>query len=101
MKFSDYIQLSETQKYTDFDAWKEAIKKAYPSYASKMQFKGRVERGHDTISAEVPGLDRSFGVWTGDEDDGNGEILGEAIDTKMPLKGHAYHTKTVVELNYR
>ena len=23
-----------------------------------------------------------------------------SVDAKMPLKGHAYHTKTVAELNY-
>lgn len=80
MKFSEFI--TENKQYKDFDAWKEAIKKAYPFYASKMQFKGRVEKGHDTISAEVPGLDRSFGIWTGDEEDGQGEILGEALTAK-------------------
>jgi hypothetical protein len=62
----------------DFPAWQAAIKKAHPEYASKIQFKGRVENGKKTVSAEVPGLDRSFGVWTGDEDDGEGVVLGES-----------------------
>lgn len=69
----------EDQKFTDFDKWKAAVKQAYPKFAAKMLFKGRVERGQDTISAEVPGLDRSFGVWTGDEEDGQGVILGESL----------------------
>lgn len=74
MKFSQFI--NESKRYSDFDEWKAAVKKFNPQFADKMKFKGRVEQGHDTISAEVPGMDRSFGVWTGDEDGGYGELLG-------------------------
>lgn len=64
-------------KYDDFEEWQEAVKSAHPEYAKRMQFKGRVEHGHDTVSAEVRGLERSFGVWTGD-DDGEGLVFKEA-----------------------
>lgn len=68
--------LREDEPKQTFEQWKEEVKKAHPEHASKMQFKGRSEGGKETISAEVPGLDRSFGVWSGD-DDGEGTILGD------------------------
>ena len=63
--------------YTNYEEWMEAVKKAHPKEAPKMQFKGRVEKGHETISAEVRGIDKCFGVWTpkGDGEDGEGTVL--------------------------
>jgi hypothetical protein len=62
--------------YSNFEEWQSAVKKAYPQHATKMQFKGRVEHGVDTISAEVRGINRCFGVWDGDET-GSGVVLYE------------------------
>lgn len=66
-----------TQPIKDFDAWKEAVKKAYPKEASRLQFKGRIEHGHDTISAEIRGEDRCYGVWDNDKEEG--EILEASV----------------------
>lgn len=57
------------------NAWKEKVKKAHPDHAAKMKFKGRYEGGKDMICAEVPGLDRCFGVF--DMDKQKGDVLGE------------------------
>ncbi len=56
-------------------AWQEAVKKAYPKVANKLKFNARSERGVHTMSAEVPGQDRSYGVF--DVESGKGVILGE------------------------
>lgn len=60
------------------DAWKAAVKKAHPDHASKLQFKGRIEKDQNgkqknLISAEVPGIDRCFGVF--DPDKLTGDVL--------------------------
>lgn len=79
MKFSDYLK--ETQKedepevHQDFEQWQNAVKNAHPEHAARLKFKGRIEGGKDTISAEIPGHDRSFGVW--DHDEGKGYVLKE------------------------
>jgi len=41
--------------------WEQDVKTAHPS--KELKFKGRVEKGTDTVSAELTGVDRSFGVW--------------------------------------
>lgn len=64
------------KKYeADFERWKNMVKKAHPQFASKMKFNGRVEGKKNTVSAEVAGLDRCFGVFN--TDSGKGEVLGE------------------------
>jgi hypothetical protein len=45
------------------EKWKADVKEAYPNIAAKLRFKGRVEQGVNTISAEIPGSDRSYGVF--------------------------------------
>jgi len=71
-------------KYKDYEDWQAAVKKAYPEYAAKMKFKGRVEQGQDTISAEVPGLDRCFGVWSQDMEEG--EVVMAKLQAATRLK---------------
>lgn len=63
--------------------WEENVRKAHPE--KELKFKGRVEKGVHTTSAEVSGKDRSYGVWDHDkntghifEDEGE-DILGEEI----------------------
>ena len=54
-------------------AWQEDVKKAYPKIANKLKFMARSERGVHTISAEIPGQDRSYGVFNADT--GKGVVL--------------------------
>lgn len=58
-------------------AWQAEVKKAYPNVAAKLQFRARVEKGVNTVSAEVNGEDRCYGVF--DIESGKGVILGEAV----------------------
>ena len=61
------------------EQWMKDVKSAYPG--KNLKFKGRVEQGVNTTSAEVPGEDRSYGVY--DHDKGEGVVLGEeTIDEK-------------------
>lgn len=71
-------ELDESQQvFKDYEKWQKAVKAQYPKYASKMRFNGRVRFGFQNISAEVPGLDRSFGVW--DDDKEEGVVLSEHV----------------------
>lgn len=45
----------------DYAKWEDEVKKTHPT--KKLKFKGRIESGVDTISAEEPNVDRSYGVW--------------------------------------
>ena len=63
--------VGEDQGIDDIIAWKLAVKKAYPQFADKMRFKGLGSQ----ISAELPGVDRSFGVF--DLETGTGQVLDE------------------------
>ncbi len=67
-------------------AWKDAVKKAHPEHARKMKFKGRYEGGKDMICAEVPGMDRCFGVF--DLDKLKGTVLGEEQLDEKRLEWH-------------
>jgi len=44
-----------------YTKWEQDVKTAHPD--KDLKFKGRVEKGMDTVSAELTGVDRSFGVW--------------------------------------
>lgn len=69
------MKMGIDKKYTNFDMWKKAVMAHYPQVASKIRWHGRVEGRKSTISAEVPGQDRSYGVW--DSDKNVGVILEE------------------------
>lgn len=64
-------ETSAPEEIKDYEAWQQAVKDAYPDVANKLKFKGRIENGKDTVSAEVPGEDRSYGVWDSDKDVGH------------------------------
>lgn len=55
----------------DYDKWVYDVKGAHPDKALK--FKSRVEQGVNTTSAEVSGVDRSYGVW--DHEAGEGKVF--------------------------
>ena len=73
MRFKTFLALEAAQKeYKDFDEWQAAVKAAHPEFADKIQFKFYDK--DDQYSAEVRGMDRSFGTWHGDET-GHGVVL--------------------------
>lgn len=67
--------VTEAETYTDMNDWKQAVKSSYPTKAAKMRFNGRMEGGKTTVSAEVPGEDRCYGVW--DQEEEKGTVLSE------------------------
>ena len=69
--------------YDDLMAWEKAVKEAYPEHSARIKFKGRIEKSISTINAEIPGIDRSFGVWH--VNDGEGVVL-EATTIKLEAK---------------
>lgn len=96
------LKLNEKEVFTDIDDWKQAVKNSYPTKAAKMRFNGRMEGGKMTVSAEVPGEDRCFGVW--DQDEEKGEILSEEtsrggeLDASGNLKpGHSFKDGDIVK----
>lgn len=64
------------------DDWKAAVLQAYPQYADKIKFKGRGLQ----INAEIPGLDRSFGVY--DLGSESGEVLHETATAGSTSAGN-------------
>lgn len=76
------LDVKEGKDFGDFEEWKKAVLLAYPTQANKMKFKGRIEGGKQTVSAEVPGEDRSYGVWDMDEE--NGVVLSEGASPFKP-----------------
>ena len=60
------------------EAWKDAVKKKYPSKASKFKFKSTDQGKH--ISAEIDGEDRSYGVF--DIQKGEGVVLESVKNEK-------------------
>jgi preprotein translocase subunit YajC len=77
-------KVDEAITYTDIEDWKKAVKNSYPQHASKMRFNGRMEGGKMTVSAEIPGEDRCFGVW--DQEDEKGEVLSESTNLERKQK---------------
>lgn len=73
---SDKLKEDMHDSWTNVEKWKTAVKNAYPEVAKKLVFKAKIEAGVSTISAEVPGEDRSYGVW--DMDEKVGHVLGES-----------------------
>ena len=83
--------------YTDFTEWKNAVKATYPELANKLKFNGRIEGGagkkYQTISAEVPGEDRSYGVWDPKQDEGSVlfEMFGPMGGDQRNMRGSSDH----------
>lgn len=100
---SSLLGEAEEQKFKDFHQWMQACKDAHPDFAAQMRFK---IDGEDHV-AYVRGMDRIFGVWTGD-DDGEGMVLegsmkeaGEDLIysaiAKLP-RGNMHKDKYIIEL---
>lgn len=71
-----------TENIQSVDDWKTAVLQAYPQYADKIKFKGRGLQ----INAEIPGLDRSFGVY--DLGSETGEVLHETATAGSTSAGN-------------
>lgn len=74
--YDQYQSIAESESNEDPDleklnAWKREVLNAYPQIAGKVKFKGIGNQ----VSAEVPGIDRSFGVF--DLETMTGDVLGE------------------------
>lgn len=81
----------------EFDTWRSAVLDAHPKHADNIKFVSKPDAPHH-VSAEVPGTDRSFGVF--DRKQGKGEVLGEATDQKASLKAKiAHHEALALEAN--
>lgn len=61
------------------DAWKHEIHKTYPEHSGKIRFVSKENGKH--ISAEVPGIDRSFGVY--DIEKNQGHVLTESYVAQL------------------
>lgn len=80
MKLADQTVSEDTVDGTEeeqFLAWQEAVKAKHPGKVFK--FVGRQEGASNTVSAEVPGEDRSYGVWYSDDAYGDVFDLDESM----------------------
>lgn len=63
---------------SEFDKWKDSVLSTHSD--KKLKFKGRVENGKDTISAEESGVDKSYGVWDNDKNVGTVFQKNESVE---------------------
>jgi hypothetical protein len=71
-----YKNLKEAITYTDINDWKQAVKNSYPQQAKRISFLSKMQGNKMTVSAEIKGEDRCYGVW--DQEDDKGVVLSEA-----------------------
>ena len=65
----------EEKTVDDVEKWKEDVKAAHPEHSDKLKFKSKDQGKH--ISAEIDGVDRSFGVY--DVQNEKGHVLHESF----------------------
>jgi len=70
----------------EYAKWQSDVKTQHKDKADKIRFISKPDAPH--ISAEVPGEDRSYGIWNHKE--GKGQVLGEASTEK----NYEYKNKT-------
>lgn len=80
--YESKVEESIDQSFAD---WKANVASTYPKHANRIM---HVAKPDGTISAQIPGKDRSFGVF--DPKKGSGEVLTEAVDFNNPLINTAY-----------
>ena len=59
-----------------YEKWESDVKKTHPT--KSLKFKGRIEKGVNTVSAEETGKDRSYGVW--DHETNKGHVFNESTE---------------------
>jgi hypothetical protein len=62
-----------------YDKWVSDVKAKHGD--KPMRFKGRIEHGVHTMSAEKPGGDHAYGIWDHDKDEGH------VFETSIPVVG--------------
>jgi hypothetical protein len=80
-----YKKLKEAITYTDIEDWKQAVKNSYPQQAKRITFMSKMQGKKMTVSAEIKGEDRCYGVW--DQEDDKGVVLSEDNFYEAGLKG--------------
>jgi len=76
-------QTEDGEQVKDYEGWRKAVKAAYPEVADKLKFKGRVEDGANTISAEVSGEDHSYGVYYPEDEYGVVFGTNESVNSDL------------------
>jgi hypothetical protein len=61
-----------------YDKWADSVHAAHPD--KKLRMYGRIEKGTHTISAEVPGEKRAYGIWDPDRSQGHVFHINESTD---------------------
>lgn len=96
MESVEFIEKSDLNKVgsmlestpDEVEDWKASVKAAYPEHSENMQFKSTDQAKH--ISAEVPGIDRAFGVY--DMENLRGHVLGESESLDEALRIVSKHS---------
>ena len=81
---SRLVEDVEIEQDPEVKSWADNVKKTFPHL--NLKFKHRIESGTHTTSAEVPGQDRSYGVW--DHDERKGYIWTEEADDNPCWDGY-------------
>lgn len=74
-----HLRGSLNEEVADIDSWKQEVHKNYPEHSGKMRFVSKENGKH--ISAEVPGMDRSFGLYDIEKNQGHVLTESEGVDT--------------------
>jgi hypothetical protein len=81
---------SEEEIQARYDKWVSDVKAKHGS--KPMKFKGRVEQGVNTVSAEKPGGDHAYGIWDHDKNEGH------VFESETPVVGaEVIDEKTLTE----
>jgi hypothetical protein len=83
---TDQINESILESQEKYDKWVADVNAKHGDKGIK--FKGRIEQGLHTTSAEISGKDRSYGVWDHDKEEGTvfeseQEVVGELIAEEL------------------
>lgn len=73
---TDLVNESDEEIQAKYDKWVSDVKAKHGD--KPMKFKGRMEQGVHTVSAEKPGGDHAYGVW--DHDKNEGHVFEAEID---------------------
>lgn len=83
-KFMESVVAPSKSVDDEYTKWEQNVRDTHPT--KKLKFKGRIENGMDTISAEEPGVDRSYGVWDNKQNKGTVFKMNEETESKEEEK---------------
>lgn len=79
----DITEIAESSSKDEDAAYEKWVKQVGDKHGTdKIKFKGRIEKGLHTTSAEIPGKDRSYGVFY--HDDGTSHVFEEEQEYEFP-----------------